>query len=105
MRKIDLTPYQIEVGEPGNTRKIPYDVKKSLSMVLYSPELKLTARELLDNDILARKIESADGSILLEESEYDRVSRAIDSVHGFDKQDVELVRRVVESKEIKVKEA
>ena len=106
MRKIDLTSYEVELqmGEPGKTRPAPYDVKKSISMSLYHPELKLSSRELLDNDRLARKIESADDSILLEESDYACVLRAFETIKGFDKHDVELVRRVIEAPEIKVKE-
>ena len=105
MRKIDLTDYDVKVMSQEGEKTIPYFVKSSLGLALYADDLKLNSRDLLRNDRIAQRIEGSDGHILLEDSEYDVVKQAIESIHGFNKQDVELVRRVIEAQVVDVKEA
>ncbi|GEM_PF-1418248 len=107
MRKINLDPYLVEcVDEKGAVTKAPYNVRLSLVNSLFHPDQKLGAMELLNNDRLAQKIKLVEGSdILLEEEEYSRVQRAIQSIHGYTQNDVELVRRIMEAPEVPVKEA
>lgn len=107
MRKIDLTPYEFKgTGPDGKEAIIPaFNVKGSIVNALYHPELRLGARVLLDNDRLAQKIDKCDGSVLLEESEYEQVKSAFEKITGFERIDVELVRRVLEAPEVSVKEA
>lgn len=102
MRKIDLTNYNVEVSE-GKT--LPYEVKKSITLALFNPELRLGMMDLLDNDRLSQKIKNSDGFVLLEEDEYNRLMRAFSGIHGFTNNDVELVKRILDAPIVGVKEA
>jgi hypothetical protein len=102
MRKIDLTSYLVEVDDKGTEK--PFDVKGSISAILYHPDLKLRARDLLDNDRLAQKIKHSQDSVLLEEAEYDKVKAAFESISGFEINDVELVKRVLDAETVEVQE-
>ena len=104
MRKINLDPYEAEIETTEGPKKAPYDVRMSLSNLLFNPGLKLNSRDLLDNDRLSQKILRAESAILLEESEYKRLKSAVEGFNGFTKTDVELVRRVLEAPEVPVKE-
>jgi hypothetical protein len=106
MRKINLDPYEAELETTEGLKKAPYDVRMSLSNLLFNPGLKLNSRDLLDNDRLSQKIlgRESGSSILLEETEYKRLRSAIEGFNGFTKTDVELVRRVLDAPEVPVKE-
>jgi hypothetical protein len=97
MRKIDLSNYAIPEGV--------YDVKGSMQAPLYSPELRLDYRELFENDRVAQKINNANESVLLEEADYLVLKNAFISFRGYGKNEVELVRRVLEAPEVDIKEA
>lgn len=103
MRKIDLTPYLVKVDEKGTEK--PFDVKGSIYASLYHPDLKLSAMELLGNDKIAQKVKSAEDKVLLEDAEYEKVKRAFETLRGFDMNDVELVKRVLDAEIVEVKEA
>jgi hypothetical protein len=77
---------------------------------LLHPALKLTGRELLLRNKLATRIEEAEivegnGHILVEEDDYRKLRQAFETIEGFTKSDMELVRRVLEAEEIEVKES
>jgi len=97
MKKIDLTPYTLGEQE--------VNVKGGIVMLLFSPTLKLSARDLIAQDALAKKIEASNGSILLEASEYIKVKNAFESFTGFGRGDLQLIERVLNAEEVKVKEA
>jgi hypothetical protein len=103
MRKINLTPYLVKVDENGTEK--PFDVKGSIYAALYHPDLKLSAMELLGNDKIAQKVKAAEGSVLLEEAEYEKIKRAFETLRGFDMNDVELVKRVLDAETVEVVEA
>jgi len=84
--------------------EIPYNVKESLVACLFHPDLKLGARELVTRDRIATKIEEAEGAVLLEEVEYQKLLSAFETVKGFGKAEIELVTRVFEAEEIAVAE-
>ncbi len=113
MRRIDLSSYDYEAkgqsvckacngtGLVPEVLPTPYNVRANLIEALYSPELKLSARQVLDQEDLARKIRDCpDGFILLEEEEYNRALQAINSARGFGKADVEFVRRIVDAEKV-----
>jgi len=82
-----------------------YDVRDSLIEVMFSRDLQLSARELLDRDDLARKIrDCSDGFVLLEEEEWKKLEKAVNTIKGFGKPDVEFVHRILEAEEVKVEE-
>lgn len=97
MRKIDITPYQVGEGE--------YPVRDTLINLLYSSHLRLGARALIENGLIARKIESAKDAVLLEESEYEKLKHAVETFEGYGKADFELVHRVLNAPEVPVREA
>jgi len=104
VRKIDLSNYTIDMPTEGGMKTYPYSVKESIELAMYHPDLKLNFRDLLENDRVAQKIKSANGFVLLEESEYSRIKMVFETIQGFRKEDVELVKRVIEAPEVEVQE-
>lgn len=103
MRIIDLTSYSVKAFDAsGKSIDVPYDVKKSFTTLLFNPELKLAGRALLQQNDLAVKIEESDNEVLLEEEEYSRLKKAIDSFRGFGRNDICLVKRVLDAKQVEV---
>lgn len=97
MKKIDLTEYQAE--------EKPYNVKNTMVALLFNPGLKLSARDLIAQDALAKKIEQSDGSIILEDAEYQKVKKSVEVITGWQRGDLEFVNRVLEANDVEVKEA
>ena len=110
MRKIELQNYMVKMPTAdGNFEPKPYNVKESMVSCLLHPALKLTGRELLLRNKLATRIEEAEivegnGHILVEEEDYRKLRQAFETIEGFTKSDMELVRRVLEAEEIEVRE-
>lgn len=105
MKRIDVRDYLVGIQlEDGTTQEIPYKVKESLVGCLFHPELKLGGREIIDRDLIAKKIESAIDHVLLEDAEYQKLNSAFETVKGFGKADVELVRRVFDAEDVDVVE-
>ena len=108
MRKIDVGNYMVQMrNAEGNLEPKPYNVKDSMVNCLLHPSLQLTGRELLLRNKLATRIEEAEivegnGHILVEEEDYRKLRQAFEKIEGFTKNDMELVRRVLEAEEIKV---
>ncbi len=124
MRKINFEDYNVKVQAPqkselcpkcghnqalkedGTLRfpmELPYEVKDSIVGLLFHPELKLGGMELLKQNELAGKIlNSEDPDVLLEEAEYEQIKRAINVVKGFGRNEVELVRRILEAPKVEV---
>lgn len=111
MRKINVGNYIIQMrNAEGDLEPKPYNVKDSVVNCLLHPSLQLTGRELLLRDKLATRIEETeivegDGRVLIEEEDYRKLRQAFEKIEGFTKNDMELVRRVLEAEEIDVKEA
>ena len=105
MKKIDVRDYLVSVPtEDGTVVEIPYNVKESLVGCLFHPELKLGGRNIIERDAIAKKIESAEDHVLLEDAEYQKLLHAFETVRGFGKSEVELVRRVFDAKDVNVVE-
>ena len=110
MRKIRLENYMVPMrNAEGNLAPSPYNVKESMVSCLLHPALKLTGRELLLRGKLATRIEEAEikegkGHILVEEADYRKLKTAFETIEGFTKSDMELVRRVLEAEETEVEE-
>jgi hypothetical protein len=107
VRELDLTPYKIKVtgrsrtGEV-ETKETDYDVKASIALILFHPDLKVSARESIKRDELCNKIETAGDSILLEEADWQKIKEAVEIV-TVGRNDVKFILRVLEAPEIKVK--
>lgn len=79
-------------------------VKDALIEIMFQPVLKLKAKSLLEQNILAKKILEAKDEILLEEAEYRKILMAIERVEGLTRNEVKLVERILNCPEVKVKE-
>jgi len=105
MRKLNLEKYTISIiNTKGEIKLVPYDFKNSIIELMFHHNLKLTGKTLLETNIIAEKIMKADKEILLEETDYQKIKNAIDRFEGFSKNEIELVKRVTNCPEIKVKE-
>ena len=84
---------------------LPYDMKESLIELLLSRDNALSGRELLARDDLARKInECPDGTMLVDQSDWDKMVTSIETVKGLGRPDVEFARRILEAPEVDVEE-
>ena len=96
MRKVDLTPYIFSDAT--------FEIKKAIVNLLFKPELKLSARDLILQDKLATKIEESESSVLLEESEYLKVKTAVEKFTGYGRADAQFVSRILDAETVEVKE-
>ncbi len=105
MRKLNLASYEFSETNEPNAEVHDYDVRWSMGEVLLARDQGLTARQLLENNDLYRKLRDwPEDTILLEEAEYDALAQSFNSVTGFGKSDVEMVRRVLGAEEVEVEE-
>ena len=107
MRKLNLKDYQVTGKAKSAEGKVidvsgPYKVKDSILNLMFTRDLQLGGAELVKQNILATKIETCkEDEILLEDEEYNRIKRALDTFKGFGRNDVELVTRVNDAETIK----
>jgi len=92
-------------AETGDDVELPYDVRNSMVEALLSRDLGLLAREALDREDLARKIRDCpDETILIEETDYDKLVAAIDTITGWCRTDLEFLHRIIDAPEVEVEE-
>jgi len=111
MRKLNLKDYMLKIKTPDKMNpgqiiegEFPYHFKDSILNLLFIPALQLNGAELVKQNVLAMKLEQCkEGEILLEDEEYNRIKRAVDTFKGFGKNDVELVTRINEAAVVDVK--
>lgn len=113
MHRLNLADYMVKTRVPDQTNPMaeikeveyPYHVKDSILNLLFIPELLLSSAELIKQDILAIKLESCkDGEVLLEDEEWERIKKAVETFRGFDRNTVELVTRILEAPVVEVEE-
>ena len=110
MRKLDLKDYRVKVKAPDRMHQgqliegeYPYPVKDAILNLMFIPQLQLSGAELVKQNMLAMKLEACKSDeIILEEEEYQRLKKAVDSYNGFNRNDVELVRRITEAEVVEV---
>ena len=108
MRKLILKDYMVTGkvrGGDGNPVDItaPYHVKDSILNLMFIPNLQLNGAELVKQNVLAMKLEQCkEDVILLEDEEYNRIKRAVDTFQGFGRNDVELVTRINDAEVVEV---
>lgn len=107
MRKLNLKDYMVKRKVMGGDGKLvdiegPYHVKDSILNLMFIRELQLSGAELVKQNVLAIKLETCkEDEIMLEDEEYNRIKRAVDIFKGFNRNDVELVTRIMEAEVIK----
>lgn len=105
MRRLELSDYTVTLrNEAGELEDLTYPVKDSLVELLLARSLQIAGRELIIRDDIARKILAADGVILLEEEEYQRLVTSAEVVTGQGRTDVGLIRRIFDAPEVEVEE-
>lgn len=78
-----------------------YDTKDSMIEMLLSRQNQMGATELLERDVIARKIlVCTDGTITLEEEEWKKLTKAANTVKGLGKADIQCVRQILEAEKI-----
>jgi len=112
MRKLSLSNYTVKTKVPDNMNpgqsidiEFPYLVKDSILNLMFIRDLQLNGAELVKQNVLAMKLEQCkEDEILLEDEEYNRIKRAIDTFKGFGRNDVELVTRINEVEVVEVEQ-
>lgn len=110
MRKINIANYTVKLKAPDQMNpgqmiegEYPYHVKDSILNLLFIQDLQLSGAELLKQNVLGMKLEQCkDDEILLEDEEWARIKRAVDTFKGFDRNAVELVTRINEAEVVEV---
>ena len=102
--EINLKDYHVQVGEKPNGEPIldRYDVKGSMVALLFQPRLELTIEQAFEMKDLADKIRKANGSIILDQSDYQRLKRAYNAMRSPAEQDLELFSRIRDAKQIQI---
>lgn len=97
MKTLDISPYDVVIGKTpeGLELRQAYPIRDSIANILFAqPGLK--ARDLLRRDDIARKVIAApEDSVTLDDAEFEQLKAATDSLEGYGRQDVELIRRIV----------
>lgn len=105
MRKIDVRNYPITIGTANNQEVTEdFKVKESLAVCLCHPQLQISGLELLNRRKILDKIEAADGTLLLEDDEWEKLKSALETIKGMSKNEIPMIERVTEAEEIEVKE-
>lgn len=103
MKKINMSPFNVQVRLPDGTLKdINYAFKDSIVEILFNPNLKLNTVNLLKQEILAKKIIEAKDELFLEEEEYNRLKHALEIIEGLGRNDIEMVHRVMEAETVEI---
>jgi hypothetical protein len=106
MKHINIKPYGTTVKTPEGDKTIPYDVKGSLAAIIFHPALKIDGREAIIRDKLATKIETTEGNDLyLEESDYNKITAALNVVERFGRADVEFLKRINDAENVDIEKA
>ena len=105
MRKINISNYPVTLGT-ANGQEITEDfkVRESLAICLCHPQLNINGLELLNRRKILDKIEEADGTLLLEDDEWEKLKSALETITGMSKNEIPMIERVTEAEEIEVKE-
>lgn len=110
MRKLNITEYMVTIRAPDkmNPGKViegewPYQTKETILNLLFNKELRLSNADVVRANALALKLEACkDDEILLEDEEFVRIKKAFDVFKGFNRNDVELIRRIDEAETVEV---
>ena len=106
MRKLNLSDYSVRITlQTGEKTEMPFQVRESLVVVMFNPDLRLGCHDALRNNILASKIEQCkEDKLLIEETEYAVLKNAIEAYKGYGRNEVELINRVLNAETVEVTE-
>jgi hypothetical protein len=112
MRKLNLIDYTVKMKVPDKLNpglemgaEFPFSMKDSLINVLFIPQLRLNSVELLKANVLGQKILACEGDeMLLEDTEWQRLSAAIQAAQGFGRMEIEFCQRINEAEVVEVEQ-
>ena len=118
MRKIDLRPYVARLARdhalqcpacgatfpPRSVVPALYNVQDSLVELCFVPAEHCKGRELLTRHALAEKIAAATDDVLVEDADWQRLVKAVDATAALGRNEVELVRRILDAPDVLVEE-
>lgn len=97
MRKLRIDNYEFKREDTS----ITYMVRESLADLLLHRELRLSAAEAIRRHTIAKRIlECPNDEILLEDADYERIKSSLDLIHGFGREDIELIERIYNAEEV-----
>ena len=115
MRKIDITPFTIPVAvqlEDDKGQKslqwqnVQYPFVDNVVNIVLSANNKLTARQLLERNMFCEKLVKAEREgqtdAMVEETEYGPVQSTFEDFVGLGRNDVEMVKRILEAPQVAV---
>ena len=101
--KIDVRTYQVQVGEHPKTGQPVmdnYDVKGSLTRLLFHPDLKLTVDQAFEQKALVDRIRAAKDFVIVDAFEMQRIKAAYGVLRSPDEADLEFFRRIRDAEEL-----
>jgi len=101
--KIDVRSYTVpDPANPGTDGTI--DVKDNLASMLFHTELKLGPEEMFKAKDLADKIRAANGTVLVDKIEMERIKRSYALLKGLPERFIEFLSRIRDAEEVSLKE-
>ena len=110
--RIDVRAYKVrvpDIDENGMIRmkggrpvmiQDEFDVQGSLSDILFNPNLRLKPQESFKAYELSRKIESANGVLVLDKEEMGMIRKAYEALEGISKNMVPFLERIRDAEKI-----
>jgi len=103
-KKIDLSQYATVLKDENGEPQM-FDVRSSLVNVLFHPNLKLGAVEILERDELRKDIQNEEtDTLLVTPEDWEKLRAGVECIEGFGQNDVGFIRRVLEAPEVTVEE-
>lgn len=100
MKKVDISEYSFGRGKEI---PVPYQVRESMVDIILHPTLKLTASEMLKREALCERIlNTPDNFIVMENADYDKLLAATNSISGYTRADMVLVKRIMNPEEVEL---
>ena len=103
---LDLSPYYVDViapGENGSEKvKAEFDVKGSLSSILFNPALNLTVPQAFEAKDLADRIQAASGFVLLDRMDKVRLDQAYNAIRSPNINSLVLLMRIRDMESVEV---
>lgn len=104
-RKIDLSPYTLDAKNPETGENAVYEVRRTLLMLLFHPDLKLNAIQVLEQNELAEKIRKEEtDTLLVSPEDYGKMWAAVQAGKGYSENDVRFIKRIKDAPEVTVDE-
>ena len=107
MREVSLKNYKFVIAKLDGTKEDKeYNVRDALATILFVPGQGISPRESLSRNELARRIESCQAdSILLEESEWDKLNSAAGTLKDVNRNDLECLQRIFDAPKVEVEKS